>query len=810
MNSWEAFSDAEGNPRDSISTFDSDFSLAASSSFSTGRPSSFASSHTAYSSLSSPSLRSCYSPNFADSRYAGSPNADPSSVYGRGLAGFSSGASQTRTNDRRALLRTVLAHGTPIDDLYTAASRTETVVRTPSPSTLPIPAKDVKSSLAEKKLRNRFACTTCDKTFSKRSGRKSHWKESCQYTSDKSDAQDSKPSLLCPSCNHIARNKHQIGQHQRTHGHIRGTWDPIRLCDKPRFTCSDDCVIYRTAEEFFAHFKSNACKLNQHEKHGKWFHHSRLLTLLQEGRDDLGGQHYGTYARLLIHCSRHDMTENDWISIIASHSEQVAQQFAEKLKWGLALPPLSPAMMRLGFANLEQMVALIVPPPQHSLTVSRLSGTARSASTTDSVGQHVSSQLYRQQPQASQNPPNYYPHTSFEAGPTPDDTTLQSKGPSFNRERNTDSDASPKDWKSRWNPGSMSQAAIMAPPTRSAVSDSPRSFKIASSSELTCFENDCHDDLDSKPWLDLTDTFATQDMLLERRTQSGFPGRTSSRRSTRASTLPQRDQNLSAQPEGPVVASIMDTFTRSATNTVWPAYNESSPSAVAPKAKRPISKTSEVHPESVVRSQRQHRLPFRISSGESKPHRASQNHSSGLSSHRESSESTGLFFDYLKYDQDDIPEPRQTSMHEQSPPRVSAKPVSIIQGVLVPTPSEHFVDSPRRSSVPERPKTTLKEKIKACAKKSFTSQITELEDGDFLSRPPSGVPKAIVPGQCIYCGIVNDTDCLSGHISEVRVRRKHQGTVFEEADLRDLHDLFDFDELRSFGDSDYDHLSKSL
>ncbi|EME81732.1 uncharacterized protein MYCFIDRAFT_78818 [Pseudocercospora fijiensis CIRAD86] len=220
----------------------------------------------------------------------------------------------------------------------------------------------------------------------------------------------------------------------------------------------------------------------------------------------------------------------------------------------------------------------------------------------------------------------------------------------------------------------------------------------------------------------------------------------------------------------------------------------SSPPALAPKPKRPISKTSEIHPESVMRSQRQHRLPFRPPSGESasKLHRTSQ--SAGLSSHRESSESTGFFFDYLKYNQDDIAEPRQPSTHEQSPPKVSAKPVSIIPGVLTPRPSEHFLDSSRRSSVAAKPKTTLKEKIKACAK-SFTTQVTELEDGDFLSRPPSGAPKAVIPGQCIYCGIINDAECFSGHISEVRVRRKHQGTVFEESDLRDLHDLFDFDEL---------------
>lgn len=699
--------------------------------------------------------------------------------------------SHAQSTDEKELLRAALrAHVAPADDPYRTALRKVTAARIPE---LPVPytisTAQQKQTLAEKKVKNKFACSHCPKTFSKRSDRKTHWKETCQYLCGTVEAQATAPlSKLCPICDYVGRNKHQISQHQKLQNHNRGIWDDIRLCDKPRFTCSDDPRIYRTPEDFFAHFNSSTCSLNHHDAHNKWFHHSRLSTLLQEGRDDRGGQHYGTYACLLIHCARYRMTEADWKAVVNSHSEQTAQRFAEKLEWGLVLPPQSPAMMRLGFTSLSQMIATIVPPGNRNPTTPVLSGLA--ATTDAAVPPHVKSVTLNQQPQRQQyhNYQNSYIQDRLVAS-----IKAASATNSFQRNEGFSAQAcahSADSGRSSSNPlpnRDEIPLQTMAPPSTSANDQLAdiQDMWIDSSLDEASFNDALQRDLQPTPWPDMTRTREPREMMLKHTASSVFPAQLRQQSSgaigmqESAGHLPWETNTEAQTKHTDDARAILNAEAAQETAAVKPS-----------KSKRPISKASEVHPESVMRSQHPQRLPFRLSSNEThlKSRTSIQTTTTGRSAQRESSESTGFFFDYQKYLNCTTPPPEPASTDQAPPPPVSDKPVSMVQGILVPSPGEHFVEAlvTQRSS-----KTTPKEKIKARAKKLFSTEVTELEDGGFFSRPQSGAVKAAQIGQCTLCGKFDNPECLSGHISEFPTQRKRHGTILDGSDLlRDLLDLF--------------------
>ncbi|KAI5364708.1 Putative Zinc finger C2H2-type, Rubredoxin-like domain-containing protein [Septoria linicola] len=362
--------------RDSISTLDSERSnTTASSIFSVGRSNSRASTNTAiseHSLLSSTSYSSLdLSTTSQSSRNAAHGRSTTQAQYG--------GRSEHVLDDprRAALLRTATQQAALRGPLLLASEVADSAARHTTP-------------LLEKQASNKFACSHCSEVFTKKSDRKKHWNQRCQHLGDPNTPRASPgDGFVCPLCGFVARNEFQRRKHQQMSGH-QGSWDPIHLSSKERFTCSNHGIIYHSAHDFYAHFDRDACPLNRHSggKDGYRHHQTRIITLLQEGRDGRHGNHTYLYAALSAYCITHGLHKDDWHSIVHRHSAEDALALANKLEWGFQRSDRSPAN-RLGFTNVHHMLAQVVPvrdltgsnPNMNSLSLHVPSSYQRGAST---------------------------------------------------------------------------------------------------------------------------------------------------------------------------------------------------------------------------------------------------------------------------------------------------------------------------------------------------------------------------------------------------------------------------------------------
>ncbi|USW52964.1 hypothetical protein Slin15195_G062830 [Septoria linicola] len=190
-------------------------------------------------------------------------------------------------------------------------------------------------------------------SFTKKSDRNVHWARRCQYLGS-ADAVGP-DAYVCPRCEFVARNDLQRQRHQQNIGH-EGSWTPLRLRDKTRFTCSSDGRIYYDARAFFNHFDRDDCELSNSTSNGlqAGSHHARVCTLLLEGLME-DGRHNYLYKALMDYCQAHQLGENEWKTIIGCMSVDSARALANKLEWGLRNKN-DALLARLGFTDLDAVV----------------------------------------------------------------------------------------------------------------------------------------------------------------------------------------------------------------------------------------------------------------------------------------------------------------------------------------------------------------------------------------------------------------------------------------------------------------------
>ncbi|KAF2208746.1 hypothetical protein CERZMDRAFT_87543 [Cercospora zeae-maydis SCOH1-5] len=733
-----AFYESNQYSRDSVGTFDSERSInTASSIFSLARSSSRASTNTAYSSNSLPHVQPA--------------SSDPQHGWPALIGPEKQRAAQMVTDTRRLALHTATQRAPP---------------QTTEANTSPIsPATRQHTPLAEKQVNNKFACSHCREVFTKKSDRKKHWHNRCQYLGDPKTPDAAGDAFVCPQCDHVARNEDQKRRHQKISGH-KGDWQPIRLCQKARYTCSNHDTIFHNAHAFYAHFERDSCPLNHHSggKDGYRYHQARVTALLQEGRDELRGRHSYLYAALLTHCHHHGMRSDAWRPIVQRLPAEEALAIANRLEWGLQDARES-AISRLGFTDVMEMVAKAV--PSSALYDSAQGITLRTAHDPSSLAVDKHDTRSPSQPLVSRF-----------------DASAQRKfGPSA-------LDAVPEFTHAKAQSQQRQQRAGFAvhktqPLPRENSKHLPDAWADAHHDEGRNLRHS--EDMSSQQFIDNSHGMQLPEMQAVENATPLFLAGMAQR------ILPEQHQTHRREEDeweivGQVLvfppnnsASDLDHYPESQALTPSPtkdAYPEW-PFPAPPSRKRPISTSSSVLPDSIARSRAgpTNRLALRPASKDfSTSAQTTQIPTSPRTSQRSSGESVvGKWFNYANY-------------YEQPPTPTLLLPGT--KGAAYSDPT-NYQQSP--TALPERSR-SAGQAVKAVFRKMTTPSVREISEAAFEQMPaPPARTRPI--SRCVHCGRVNDISCLTTHISDQdQTQSRHNrrnGSVLDPTAVADAFHEFD-------------------
>ncbi|KAM3417522.1 hypothetical protein BST61_g5761 [Cercospora zeina] len=672
-----AFCDSDQYSRDSIGTFDSERSInTASSIFSLARSTSRASTNTAYSSTSLPHPQ----PTSVDARHAGPPSFGPEKQR----------AAQNITDPRRLAL-------------HTAAQRAPS--QTTEANTSPIsPATRQHTPLAEKQVNNKFACSHCREVFTKKSDRKKHWHHRCQYLGDPKTPDAAGDAFVCPQCDHVARNEDQQRRHQKISGH-KGNWEPIRLCQKARYTCSNHDTIFHNAHAFYAHFERESCPLNNHSggKDGHRHHHARINVLLQEGGDELRGRHTYLYAALLAHCHHHGMRSDAWRSVVQRLPAEEALNIANKLEWGLQNADGS-AISRLGFTDVMEMVVNAVPLP--ALIAARFLASAQSNLGPSSLNAAPESARAKAQSQQRRQGVGYAVH---ETQPLPQEDN--------------------QPFPNAWIETSYDEHRLLH-----QSDDMPSQHFVGNLDDMRL------------PEMQAVENAAP--LFLAGMAQRGLPEQ---HHQTYWNDDDGEENQVLVSPSNKSSADFdhypeFQALTPSPTKDAHTEWSFPAP----PSRKRPISTSSSVLPDSIARSRAgpTRSLALRPASKNFTP--SAQTISiptSPRSSQRSSGESiVGKWFNYANY-------------YEQPP-----TPSLLLPGTKGANFSDAMMHQQNPNAHLDRSR-SAGQAVKAVFRKMKTPSVREIGEAAFELMPAPPARTRLIP-RCVHCGKLNDISCLTTHISD--------------------------------------------
>ncbi|SMY26170.1 unnamed protein product [Zymoseptoria tritici ST99CH_1A5] len=587
------------------------------------------------------------------------------------------------------------------------------------------PTKESKT--AEKKAHNPFACPYCPETFSKSSDRKKHFNNRCKSLGDGA------PAWECLLCHHLARSESQIKDHQRKAGHPKSGCRQIHLPTKPRFTCSDDGIIYTDVEDFLEHFAyGSPCRLNEFNSHGDHSHRARLRTLLQEGRDDVHGHTY-IYAELRAYCAARTWPAARWKEMILSLPEEVAEHFAAKLEWGL-VPDEGTALSRLGFTDLSRIVEDILSSDLPKQVESDMFPSMQASTAMVQHGASLSRKPVQNQDlnsrfAAAASPYNasyhedakfMYPEGHFQntwvQSPIGHDSIGDIAAGSFNRNVLPDQD-NPL----LWNLDSCDGCERIIPEMKQAELCNPSPVLESWTRELRSSPHELGDN-----FILYADSVDEEDDFCHRE---------------------QYDARL-LEPE-----------------------------PTKRKTKRPISEGSRVLPEEIARAVNHHAVT-------SPPMRTKENPKKSPSQHS-SNGSTGGIFDFQKYYNDDE---ATAQVPQYASPFNTPEPIYLIQGAPTPAPSTYFVPAPAPPSslASSSPQGSFTSKAKAyiqslpsASLRNGVKEINDLSEQDAFGQPSVFTPRTstgtVAQLRCLHC---RQDDCYLGIACPAMRKGRRSGGVY--------------------------------
>ncbi|PIA91462.1 hypothetical protein CB0940_09296 [Cercospora beticola] len=738
------FYDGPQYSRDSIATFDSEQSInTASSIFSVARSNSRASTNTAYSSHSQPYAQAISS---FDPPQRSAPSGSASHGWPSTIGHDRQRAAQIVTDPRRLAL-------------YTAAQRAPSQAAETKASPIS-PANRQHTPLAEKQANNKFACSHCREVFTKKSDRKKHWHNRCQYLGDPRIPEGAYDAFVCPQCDHVARNEDQQRRHQKVSGH-KGDWAPTRLCGKARYTCSNHDTIFHNAHAFYAHFERDNCPLNNHSggKDGYRHHQARVAVLLQEGRDELHERHTHLYAALMAYCSNLGMRADAWRPIVQRLPAEEALSIANKLEWGLQNANGS-AVSRLGFTDVMKMVAQAVP----LSAICDFKHEAAWCVGNDSPSRSI---------EPSEQRPSSQPQSARSAQRGPNDSATKPASAS--------AQAHPRSQERQGGAG------FAVHRTEPLLRTNEADFTIPWP-EARRDLNHSHNE--RRPAQHLPDASRhLPEMEVMKSTTPVFLAAMAQR------TVPDNNQthwhdeddwdivDQVSMPTANITASDHDHYPEFQALTPSPTkdthYEWTIPAP--PSRKRPISTSSSVLPDSIARSKAgpKHNLALRPASKDSTTSvQTTAVPQSPRTSQRSSGESiVGKWFNYANY-------------FEQP-----ATPTLLLPGTKGADYSDvnNHQQAPQSTTLPERSR-TAGQAVKAVFRKMKTPSVREISDAPSESTTTSP-PRARPISRCVHCGKIDDIACLTNHISDRRQAQarhnRRNGSILDPTAVAEAFNEFD-------------------
>ncbi|GIZ47357.1 hypothetical protein CKM354_001045000 [Cercospora kikuchii] len=738
------FYDGTQYSRDSIATFDSEQSInTASSIFSVARSNSRASTNTAYSSHSQPYAQAI--PSF-DAPQRTAPSGSASHGWPSTIGHDRQRAAQIVTDPRRLAL-------------YTAAQRAPSQATETKASPIS-PANRQHTPLVEKQANNKFACSHCREVFTKKSDRKKHWRDRCQYLGDPRTPEGAYDAFVCPQCDHVARNEDQQRRHQKVSGH-KGDWAPTRLCDKARYTCSNHDTIFHNAHAFYAHFERDNCPLNNHSggKDGYRHHQARVAVLLQEGRDELHKRHTHLYAALMAYCSNLGMRADAWRPIVQRLPAEEALTIANKLEWGLQNANGS-AVSRLGFTDVMEMVAQAVP-------LSAIYDFKHEAA--PCVGNALSSRSEE--------------HTGTRSSPQPYSARSTQKGLEYSATKPASASAQVR-LRLPERQGSAGFAVHRTEPLFRADDDNlatPWSEAryglhrpLGENQPVQHLADDCR----RVPEMEVVKS--TTPLFLAAMAQRTLPG------NNQTSWHDEDDWDIVDQ------ASVPTSSNHASDHDHYPEFQALTPSPTKdtryewsipapPSRKRPISTSSSVLPDSIARSRAgpTHNLALRPASKDfTTSVQTAPVPQSPRTSQRSSGESVvGKWFSYANY-------------YGQP-----ATPTLLLPGTKAADYSDanSHQQAMQSTTLPERSR-TAGQAVKAVFRKMKTPSVREISGASSESTTTSP-PRARPISRCVHCGKIDDIACLTNHISDRRQAQarhnRRNGSILDPSAVAEAFNEFD-------------------